>query len=105
MKSQDHKSTTDDGRVKSKPGLKTNFQMTHPVLQLQQMVGNKAVANMIQRHGNFAMNRFGFKVVDNETGESETLFSPTAEGSGKPSKSASEMIDSASSRENDIYQD
>ena len=50
MKSQDHKSNTVDGKAKVKPGIKTSPQVTYPILQLQQMVGNKAVTKMIQRH-------------------------------------------------------
>ena len=50
MKSQDHRSTADDGKAKTRPGIKTSPQVTHPILQLQQLVGNKAVTSMIQRH-------------------------------------------------------
>jgi len=49
MKSQDHKPANQD-KAKVKPGIKASPQVTHPILQLQQLVGNKAVTNMIQRH-------------------------------------------------------
>ncbi len=38
-----------EGQAKSKPGTKTSPQVTHPIIQLQQTIGNKAVVNMIQR--------------------------------------------------------
>lgn len=50
MKIQDHKSTTDNGKAKTRPGIKTSPQVKHPILQLQQLVGNKTVTNMIQRN-------------------------------------------------------
>ena len=38
-----------EGQSKPRPGVKTSPQVTHPIIQLQQTVGNKAVANIIQR--------------------------------------------------------
>ncbi len=49
MKSTDHK-PVNEGRIKRRPGIKVNPTVSHPVLQLQQLVGNKAVTKMIQRH-------------------------------------------------------
>ena len=34
----------------------------HPILQLQQTIGNKAVTKMIQRHGKYALDNFDFKI-------------------------------------------
>jgi len=48
MKKQVHKS--DDGKAKARPRIKASSQVLHPTLQLQQLVGNKAVTKMIQRH-------------------------------------------------------
>lgn len=50
MKSQDHKSATNDGKAKAQPRIETSPQFQHPILCLQQMVGNKAVTNIIQQH-------------------------------------------------------
>ena len=50
MKKQVHK--TDDGMAKARPRIKTSSKVSHPILQLQQIVGNKAVTNMLQRHPN-----------------------------------------------------
>ena len=47
MKKQVHKS--DDGKAKARPRIKASSQVLHPTLQLQQLVGNKAVTSMIQR--------------------------------------------------------
>ncbi len=38
-----------EGQAKLKPGTKTSPQVTHPIIQLQQTIGNKAVVNMIRR--------------------------------------------------------
>ena len=61
MKSQDHKTANQD-KAKVKPDIRTRPQVTHPILQLQQLVGNKAVTNMIQRHDGGAYINYDFKV-------------------------------------------
>ena len=48
MKNQVHK--PDDGKAKVRQGIKTRSQVAHPILQLQQIAGNKAVTKLIQRH-------------------------------------------------------
>ena len=45
-------------------GIKASPQFMRPAIQLQQFVGNKAVTNMIQRHPQWMMNRFNWKVQD-----------------------------------------
>ena len=48
MKSQDHKAANED-KAKVKPGIKSSPQVTHPILHLQQILGNHAVTSMIHR--------------------------------------------------------
>jgi hypothetical protein len=79
------------------------------MLQLQQTIGNRAVAGMIQRHQDSVMNKFGFKVVDNETGEESTLFTPTGE-SQERQRGASDVLNSGEqlagdNQEEDIYEE
>ena len=104
MKSQDHKVANED-KSKVKPGIKSSPQVTHPILHLQQLVGNKATTRLIQRHDDQYMNKYQFKVIDNETGEPEKLYAPTGKESGESSQSASDIIGSAASEDEDIYQD
>ena len=106
MKSQDHKSTAEDGKHKTRPGIKIDPQVTHPILQIQQVVGNKTTTRLIQRHDDQYMNKYQFKVIDNETGEPEKLYAPSGgEESNESSRSASDIIGSKAGGEDDIYQD
>ena len=59
MKSQGRKPANED-KAKVKPGIKTSPKVTHPILQLQQLVGNKAVTRMIQRHSQQDMEEYNF---------------------------------------------
>jgi len=56
-----------EGRVKSKPVKKSNYQVTHPIIQLQQTVGNKAVANIIQLEKDSENDKGLFRLVGIET--------------------------------------
>lgn len=60
MKIQNLKSKVDDSKVKAMSVGKTRHRNTHPILQQQQTVGNKAATRMIQRHDSATMNRYGF---------------------------------------------
>jgi hypothetical protein len=60
----ERKQKAESGEKKGKvgKGKKAGARVSHPILQLQQMVGNKAVTNMIQRHGEYALSNFDFKI-------------------------------------------
>jgi hypothetical protein len=58
-------------------GIKASPQFTRPaiqLLQLQQLAGNKTVTNMGQRHPEWMMNRFNWKVQDLDQDVSESWF-------------------------------
>ncbi|GMQ77731.1 MAG: hypothetical protein BMS9Abin02_0219 [Anaerolineae bacterium] len=38
-----------EGQANPRPGIKTSPQVMHPIIQLQQPIGNKAVVNKIRR--------------------------------------------------------
>ena len=49
MGERKHKAEGREKKGSSKPGTRGSPRVVHPILQLQQLVGNKAVTNMIQR--------------------------------------------------------
>ncbi len=104
MKSQDHKAANEN-KAKVRPGIKSSPQVKHPILQLQQLVGNKTTTRLIQRHDDQFMDKYQFKVIDNDTGEPQKLYAPTGKESGESSRSASDIIGSAATEEDDIYED
>jgi len=50
MGERKHKVERVETKEKANRGKKTSQQVTHPILQLQRLVGNKAVTKLIQRH-------------------------------------------------------
>lgn len=60
MKARAHKSN--EGKDKDRPGKKIRPQVAHPLSQLQQIVGNKTVTNMIQRHGGNNYLNYDFRI-------------------------------------------
>ena len=50
MSERKHQAEGGETKVSVRPGTKTSHQAAHPILQLQQTIGNKAVTNLIQRH-------------------------------------------------------
>ena len=94
----------DAGRSKARPGIKTSPMVKHPILQLQQLAGNKAVVNLIQRHSESDMNRYQFKVIDNESGEEINHYAPTGRKEGEPTRDTSDIMDSGTGSGEDIYE-
>ena len=56
-----------ESRVKSKPVETSNYQVAHPIIQLQRTVGNKAVANIIQLEKDSENDKGLFRLVGIET--------------------------------------
>ena len=50
MGERKHKAEDGEKEAKSSQGIKASPKVTNPILQLQRLIGNKAVADMIQRH-------------------------------------------------------
>ena len=50
MGERKHKAESHEKKDKVSQNNKTNSQIDHPILQLQQTIGNKAVSNMVQCH-------------------------------------------------------
>ena len=62
-----------ENAVRARP--KDSHQATHPLIQLQRTIGNRAVTNLLQRHPKSKMERYGFHVTDSEDGQDKTLYS------------------------------
>ena len=50
MNQRKHKVESEDKSKKASRAKESNPQVVHPLLQLQQTIGNKAVTNLVQRH-------------------------------------------------------
>jgi len=50
MGQHQHKATNEEKKPRAKRSKESDGKVDHPVLQLQQKVGNKAVTSLIQRH-------------------------------------------------------
>jgi len=49
MKIQAQKARNHESKAKAQRAIKSSSQNTHPILQMQQIIGNKATTNLLQR--------------------------------------------------------
>lgn len=80
MGERKHKAVDLEKTTNSKPGPKESPNLTHPIVQLQQTIGNRALTNMIQCHPQDMMERYDWWVNDLYSGLGPALLST---GSGR----------------------
>ena len=68
MGERKHKAVDLEKKTNSEPGPKESPIFTHPIVQLQQTIGNRAVTNMIQCHPQDMMERYNWWVYDLASG-------------------------------------
>ena len=86
MKSQDHKTANED-KARVKPGIKSSPQVTHPILHLQQIVGNIADTSVIQLHGARHV-KLDVDLEDMTVDSSVLTYARAGEGQGSSSRAA-----------------